>query len=223
MIRARDRTEDDPARRRFTALDAILIICSFGIGVLWASQTVPIFIHLAANDDTGPYQLVKLTAHFSFAYHSLLLQRSLHTFAAFLAPPTFALLLLRFRRPRPPIRRCFRQPGAMACAAASMPLCLEVLNHFLNLAIRFNTTRLTDDLATRYLLFAPRLADASLPGGIAFWMGESSGWVVAGAYLALWAAGLWRSEPSWLDRTGRALAWVWIITALAFVVLPLTD
>ena len=214
---------DDSTRRRLTGLDAILMIGAFALGGFWASQTVPILVHLAANDDNGPFKLIKLTSHCSFAYYSLLLQRSLHTLAGLFAPPTVALLLLRFRRPHPPIRRCFRQPGAMACAAASMSLCLEVLNHFLNLTIRFNTTRLSDDLAIRYLLFAPRLADASILGGIAFGMGESPGWVVAGAYLALWAAGLWCSERSWLDRTGRALAWLWIIIAVAFVVLPLTD
>jgi hypothetical protein len=214
---------DDPTRRRLTALDAILIISAFGLGIFWASQTIPILGHLAANDDNGPFKSLKLTSHSSFAYHDLLLQRSLHTFAAFLAPPTVALLVLRFRRPRPPISRCFRQPGAMACAAASMSLCLEVFNQFLNLTIRFNTTRLSDDLATQYLVFAPRIPYASILGGIAFGMGESPGLVVAGAYLALWAAGLWRSERSWLDHTGRALAWLWIIMAQAFIVLPLTD
>jgi len=214
---------DDPTRRRLTAVDAIVMLSAVGLGVLWASHTVPILVHLAANDDNDPFVWLKLKSHSSFAYHSLLLQRSLHTFAAFLAPPTVAPLLLRFRRPCPPIQRCFRQPGAMACAAASMSLCLEVLNHFLNLTIRFNTTRLSDDLAIRYLVFTPRISHASILGAIAFGMGETSGLAVAGAYLALWAAGLWRSERSWLDCTGRALAWLWIITALAFVVLPLTD
>ncbi len=223
IMRARVRTMNDPTARRLTALDAIFIVSACGLGAFWASQTIPILVHLATSDFNGPFMELKFATYSSFAYDSVLLRRSLHAFAAFLAPPTVALLVLRFRRPRPPIRRCFRQPGALACGAAAMCLCLEVVNHFLNLTIRFNTTRLSNDLSARYLLFAPKMSHASILGAVAFGMGETPGLAVAGAYLALRAAGLWRSERSWLDRSGRALGWLWIILALAFAVLPLID
>jgi hypothetical protein len=54
-------------------------------------------------------------------------------------------------------------------------------------------------------------------------LGESPGLAVGGAYLALWATGLGRRERSWLDRSGRAIGWAWILVALGFFGLPLGD
>jgi hypothetical protein len=37
-----------------------------------------------------------------------------------------------------------------------------------------------------------------------------AGFAVAGAWLALALGGRWRPEPSWIDRLGRAVGWLWI-------------
>lgn len=217
------RTLSDPTRRRVATADAIILFVALCLGITWASQTVPILTHLAAYDANGPFHSEQISALYSYVYHSVILRRSLHACAALFAPLCLGLLIVRFRRPRPPVRRCFRQPGTMACAAALVCTCFEVANHFLNFTVRFNTTRMSADLRMSYLLFAPPLRDASIAGGVAFSMGQTAGWVVAGAYLALCAAGVWRSEPTWLDRMGRTLGWIWMLMALAFIALPISD
>jgi hypothetical protein len=81
-------------------------------------------------------------------------------------------------------------------------------------------TRMHLDVFARGFDHVIEIVTSSRLGAIALGLGESPGLAVAGAYLALWAAGLWRSEPTWIDRAGRALGWFWILAALAFIVLP---
>jgi hypothetical protein len=210
--------------RRFTALDACLVLGSLVLGVAWAIQTVPLLTQLAGSDACGPFTWLREANggyHTPLGYQTLQLQRSLHAVAALFAPLTLTLLILRVRRPRPPLTRCFRQPGATACAVASILLVLEVVNHFLNPTIRIDMTRMHMDLFMGDLDLRIAVFPASRFGAIALGLGESPGLAVAGAYLALGAAGLWRSEPSWIDRAGRALGWFWILAALAFILLPI--
>jgi hypothetical protein len=47
------------------------------------------------------------------------------------------------------------------------------------------------------------------------------GSAVAVSWLVLWLAGLWRTEPSWIDRLGRVLGVYWIVFGLAFWVVDL--
>ncbi len=226
MIRGRLRSVVDRAGQRFMAADAALVLGSLVLGGVWAVQAFPLLIHLAHEDARGPFAWLGQSGlhfggyHTAVGYHTLVFQRSLHAFAALFAPPTLILLILRLRRPRPPLACCFRQPGAMACAVASILLVLEVANRLLNLTNRINVTRMHQDLSVLGFDHVIEISPASRLGAIALGLGESPGLVVAGAYLALWAAGLWRSEPTWIDRTGRALGWFWILAALAFIVLP---
>jgi hypothetical protein len=44
--------------------------------------------------------------------------------------------------------------------------------------------------------------------------GDRIGFAVAGAWLSLLLAGRWQSEPSWVDRLGRAIGWLWLVLAL---------
>jgi hypothetical protein len=38
--------------------------------------------------------------------------------------------------------------------------------------------------------------------------------MVAGAWLTLVVAGLWRSRPHWTDRLGRVWGWAWLVMML---------
>jgi hypothetical protein len=40
--------------------------------------------------------------------------------------------------------------------------------------------------------------------------GDRIGFAVAGAWLALCLVGRWKSEPTWIDRPGRAIGCLWI-------------
>jgi hypothetical protein len=207
--------------RQFTVVDRIVLISALGLGLFRAGQTVPILVHLATNDNVGPFQNAKRVSQESRDYYSVLARRALRAFAAFLTPPGAALVLLRFVPPRRSLRRCFRQPGAIACAVASLAVCFEIGNHILNLTVRLDASRLTADLRARDPLRVRPSGEASVLGSIAFGIGTIPGWLVAGAYLALWAAGLFRPERSWIDRAGRVLGWLWMVMAAGFVVLPI--
>ncbi len=148
-----------------------------------------------------------------------MLRRSLHGLTAFFAPPTLALCVLRLRQPRPSLALCLRRPGASACAVATIVLSLEVVNYFLDLATRFSDVVMLTNSAGGYAK-GMRLAGLTLSNGMAFSIGQAPGVAVAGAYVALWSSRLWRSESTWIDRAGHALGWFWIITAVAFIVLP---
>ena len=197
----------DRIGQRFRALDAAPVLGSLVLGGVWAIQTVPLLVALAGDDARGPFAWLGTSRHpwvggyhTTFGYSSLTLQRSFHALAALLAPPTLTLLILRLRRPRPPLARCFRQPGTTACAVASIVLVLEMVNHFLNLTIRIDLTRIYLDLSVRDVDRVIEFSQSSRFGAIALGLGESPGLAVAGAFLALWAAGIWRSEPD-LDRS----------------------
>ena len=44
--------------------------------------------------------------------------------------------------------------------------------------------------------------------------GDRIGFTVAGAWLALILIGRWQSEPTWIDRLGRAIGCLWIVLAV---------
>jgi hypothetical protein len=221
-MRPGSRRAIDPPGRPFTALDAILVLSSFLVGAAWSYECQPLILHLAGE------QITRRFGDWRFVFSpidrcSMIIRWSLPAVAALLAPPTLAILIARLRSPRPPLARCFRQPGTAACAVASIFLVLEVVNHFLNLTIRIGMPRLVQDLYNSGANDATEFASAHGFGALAVGLGETPGLAVAGAYLALWASGLWRPAPTWIDRAGRTLGWFWILAALVLIVFPLGD
>lgn len=190
-----------PLPRRFAATDAVILLAALALGVAWVSQTRPLLVRLAE----GNY---------------LVLRHLIHPAAAFFVPLTLALLIVRLRRPRPSLASCFRQPGVVACSVVAIFLVLEVLNHFLDLTYRLYDVVQLDKAVYSYKLTLVVMRGLTLFDSIAFSTGAAPGLAAAGAYLALWSAGLWRTEPSWIDRAGRLLGWFWIIAGVAFTVLP---
>jgi hypothetical protein len=221
-MRPESRRAIDPPGRHFTALDAILVLGAFLAGAAWSFESQPLITHLAGEHVTrrfGEWRFV-----FSpFDRCFMIVRWSLPALAALLAPPTLAILIARLRTPRPPLARCFRQPGAAACAVASIFLVLEMVNHYLNLTIRIGMPRLMQDLHDWGAHETTEFASAHGFGAPAVGLGKTPGLAVAGAYLALWASGLRRPESSWIDRVGRALGWFWILAALILIGFPLGD
>jgi hypothetical protein len=121
-----------------------------------------------------------------------------------LGPWTAALLILHLRRPRASSRRLVRQPGFVSSAAATSVLAAGVVAVFLVLAIRcLPTWRLAYWGAFSWPLFFHCAFDLQLP--------TLMGAAVAGSWLTLRLSGGWRPEPSWLDRTGRILGYIWVM------------
>jgi hypothetical protein len=115
-----------------------------------------------------------------------------HVLGLSLAPWSFALLILRLRRPRPGRRRLAAQPGFVASAMSSLVMLLLGVTNAVPGWGWFNS----------YYL--------------AFWMTDAR--PIAISLIASWTlmgcCGRWRPESSWIDRAGRALAILWIVAAL---------
>ena len=44
-----------------------------------------------------------------------------------------------------------------------------------------------------------------------------AGFAVACVWIVLWLSGVWRAEPSWIDRTGRVLGIYWVSNCIIAV------
>jgi hypothetical protein len=109
----------------------------------------------------------------------------------FVAMGMLGLLVAGLLPRRPPLRRLSRQPGVVACAAAALAMAAGGwLVLFLS---TFRTVHISSADAYRWPFFEARIMPA-----------------VAAAWVALAWGGRWRSEPSWVDRAGRALGAYWI-------------
>jgi hypothetical protein len=104
---------------------------------------------------------------------------------------TCASLVVRLRRPRPPIPAALQQPGASACLSV---LCVSVLN------LLYETF---SNLVS--WIFDPGLAGVFLmPEFLDDWeLCKYLGFAVATVWIHLALTGRWQAEPSWTDRMGR--------------------
>jgi hypothetical protein len=160
--------------RRFTLADSMVLIAATAVGLsvtkpyaefLW-DRSGAIMSHWAARAVATINGLVPPT----------------------LAALTLAVLVLRLRRPRPRLRRVFRQPGAVASAAVA-------------------TSAVLGALMVAYSAAVSGWSDPNLPIGITAAMAAS---LVTGSWMALAIGGRWHPERSWPDRAGRTLGWWWV-------------
>ena len=118
--------------------------------------------------------------------------------APLLASWTAALLVLRLRTPRPPLRRLLRSPGFSACAAATFGVLLCVASTALELGV-------------------PPVFIPSVPGSAIFFYSQRmvgyASVAVAWAWASLALARSWRRdrEGDWRERLGRLLGWGWLL------------
>jgi hypothetical protein len=117
------------------------------------------------------------------------------------APPllmtTLAVLLMRFRNPRPRWRRLVRQPGFVA-GLAMFPAWPIVASGTLREVFSWRGGTLPVGWLAEWI---PRLSRDSAP---------TVGLAVIVAWATLRLVGRWRAEPSAIDRLGRACGAAWI-------------
>ena len=113
----------------------------------------------------------------------------------YIALSMVCLLAMRLRRPRPNLRSLSRQPGAVACAAAAAAMAAGGII-VLTLLLRVDESNFLQDHP-----------EAEHPWQIVVL--RISVAVPAAWFILAWS-GRWRSEPSWIDRTGRVLGAYWI-------------
>lgn len=113
-----------------------------------------------------------------------------------------ALMLLRLRRPGPRRLALWRQPGFLAGAAV-----LGVIGW-----------RMTCLGCCSIAEFAREGVAGPSPWKVLpplweylFLFRSTFGVAVALVWLTAWAAGAWRPEPGWIDRSGRVLGVLWIV------------
>ena len=175
-----------PRSRPFALGDAMILIVALALGLALAGPGIVI---IADAIRTVPHK------HFRTLAGAVPLGRFLNivvlNFLFFLLP---AFLILRLKRPRPPLRSLIRQPGFAACAApvafflVSLPLALLAPSGLAGQVI---------EIAGQVLLAA----------------------AVPLAWVSLIATRRWDPEPSWIDRLGRILGALWMFSLPAHLVL----
>jgi hypothetical protein len=112
---------------------------------------------------------------------------------------TAGFLVLRLWEPRPVLRRLICQPGMAACTAALLVTAID-----------------TTTWAIHWALLDPsnELLRMLLPP--VYWPAHSHhiGQAVAVAWLGLLLSRRWRLEPGWIDRFGRFIGVLWLLTML---------
>jgi hypothetical protein len=121
-----------------------------------------------------------------FIYFS---QLCLSAYFALLSCWTFAFILIRFRKPRPRVRRLFREPGIVACSAAAAALIVVA-------AVELALLLARNPWFQKEIIFTRISAHASFSA--------------LGGLVTLLLSGRWRAQKTWIDRLGRALGIGWI-------------
>jgi hypothetical protein len=120
---------------------------------------------------------------------------------AMMAP---ALLVLRARRPRPPRRRLFAPPGLVACAAVMIAMALEALANIVQVVLYAMSLGGSKNVLDEVGVLNIRQA------ALGVFSSTTIGIVVAAVWGSMALTGRWRPEPSWIDRAGRVIGWLWI-------------
>ena len=191
-------------RRRFTLLDAMVLIAATAVGFSLA-RTYSLAV---LNNELRPYPFIP----------RVLLTVWVYILAAIpvTAMWSIAVFGLCLRRPRRPLRQLARQPGFVANGAVTL-VSLVRLGGFLTLMAR--------TIGNRFYTLSLGVSDAfsvtvSYPGPVntatvynsAYFASTAFGisTAVAAVWLLLAVSRRWRSQPDWLDRLGRALGVYWV-------------
>jgi hypothetical protein len=178
-----------PAGRPLTLVDAMIFILALGLGLALARPAMVLIADAVRSDPRWRFQTLAGAVSLGRMLNIVLLN-----FLFFLLP---AFLIVRLRRPRPPLRSLICQPGFVACAA---PVVIV--------------------LATLPLVLIPLsgLSERVVEIGV-------QGLLVASAPLAwvfLITTRRWNPERSWIDRLGRVLGTLGMLcTPLHFVMIQL--
>jgi hypothetical protein len=172
--------------RRFTLLDAMVVILALAAGLGVLKHQIGLISWI------GVQTLFERFRAWSQRDYSKLAILAIELTMPMALATTIAVLVLRLRQPRPRWRRLTRQPGFVACLAASSTSAFAGFAGLLNIA--FQPAGFIVNFTDPFGIFGMAL------GGLA----------VALLWVVFSLAGLWRPEPSWIDRAGRVVGVGWI-------------
>jgi hypothetical protein len=166
--------------RSFTLGDAMILVAATAVG--FGVNRVPGWIQ------------VPFAANRALIY-SVAIGQAQQAIVPFLMAWTVAFLPIRLRRPRPATRRCLREPGTVACSAASLGILVNALWI----------------LALTFAYYPDPRVDFYFRGNDVKVYADRVGFAVVGSWIALVLVRGWRPIPCWIDRLGRTLGWLWIV------------
>ena len=114
---------------------------------------------------------------------------------------TIALLILRFRSPRPSLRRLIRQPGMIACVAVAVSIVLRSTG-LLILGLRTSFDHSNLEIPVNWDEWLGTYFFVSLASEV--------GVVVLCAWVVLILSGDWRLGRGWIERASVFLGIFWI-------------
>lgn len=197
-----------PAKRRFQITDAIVLIAATAGGLaafrFWMSSTEHSLARFwPSKKDT----LLEAVTSMAFLV--------IPSLSIMLFSWTAAILWLRLRVVRPRRRHLWCQPGFLACVATGFTFASRgaaaawfIIGNFLMASPSERLPITLGNIALRFtysVISFRSLAPAEVGAAILL------------IWLVTWAGGRCRSEPSWVDRSGRVLGAAWICHALISV------
>jgi hypothetical protein len=111
-------------RRRFSVLDAMILIAATAVGLGGIRVYSPAFY---------TYQYTPIPPPPWVNWLAVVLSNWAFYLSPLPAAWTLAALVFRLRAPRPPLRRLMRQPGAVANSAATMLILIGIVHYLLDL------------------------------------------------------------------------------------------
>jgi hypothetical protein len=185
-------------RRRFTLVDAMVLVAATGIALVPIRYLLQHGQILLVDPDGIPESRLRNCLEILIIISPLVV------------PWSAALCVLRMTKPRPISRQIFRQPGTAACTAISLITIFAMVRVVGSLAFwQFLEPDAMWDLVS-YVGTTDKLAVFIVRSHIKF--GEA----VAVVWIVLWLSRAWRSETSWIDRSGRILGIYCMLTSVLF-------
>jgi hypothetical protein len=185
--------------RNFTLFDAIVSVAAVGLALAFArTHLAYAWANLCAIPFRGPAGWAGVWAYLRTRTDvtGSIVMYTFVSMEALLLSSTLAFLIMRLRRPRPPLRRLIKQPGVVACE-------VWLLGMFLGICL------------------APLIEDYPL---LALIVVISTASAIPIAWTILVLRGHWETEPSWIDRLGRGLGVCWaVIIPLQVVFMYVSD
>jgi hypothetical protein len=179
--------------RKCTVLDAMILVAAVAIGFLWTRY----FVHSDRGGELYPGQFdggppvdgPRFMIRIEIA--SWWVMGLSHCVAVI----AIALLVLRLREPRIPLRQLARQPGTVACTAVFLAVMADFCSKLNYLAYWAVSDRSENPLSYIDFILTPK-----------------SGFLtVATSWLLLATNGRWQPEPHWIERAGIGLGVFWLV------------
>jgi hypothetical protein len=182
--------------RSFRVSDALVLIAATALGLAVTREDWPYYLECFSPGGDA-YRSPGFRGFVNFLSE---LRWVVYSASHFVAVWSLTILGLWLREPRRRLRLLTRQPGIVAMVAAVVVVSVRVVNLAVMLAIHV-ALEPERDIRTLYDFMAePPLIPSE------------AGCAVAAAWIIQGLGGRWHAEPTWLDRTGRALGLFWIGT-----------